>query len=78
MKSAGVRQLRQNLSVFLEEVKRGAEILVRERGKPVAKIVPYTPAHASPFPDLTAFRASVKYRGPPPSAVVLEDREDRL
>jgi len=37
---AGVAQLRAGLSRYLERVKAGQEILVTDRGRPVAKLVP--------------------------------------
>jgi prevent-host-death family protein len=37
---AGVRELRQNLSKYLERVREGARFEVTERGKPVALLVP--------------------------------------
>jgi prevent-host-death family protein len=37
---AGVRELRQNLSKYLERVKEGSRFEVTERGKPVALLVP--------------------------------------
>ena len=36
----GVRELRQNLSVYLQRVKRGETLVVTERGKPVARLTP--------------------------------------
>ncbi len=41
MKRIGVRELRQNASKWLELVKGGEVVTVCERGKPVAKLVPY-------------------------------------
>ncbi|MDQ3644820.1 MAG: type II toxin-antitoxin system prevent-host-death family antitoxin [Actinomycetota bacterium] len=40
MRSIGVRELRQNASRYLREVKRGATVEVTERGEPVARLVP--------------------------------------
>ena len=40
MKTASVTELKASLSKYLAKVKHGEEILVTERGKPVAKIVP--------------------------------------
>jgi prevent-host-death family protein len=37
---AGVRELRQNLSKYLERVKAGRRFEVTERGRPVALLVP--------------------------------------
>jgi prevent-host-death family protein len=42
MNRVGVRELRQNLSVYLRRVKRGETLEVTERGETVAKL---TPAH---------------------------------
>ena len=42
---AGVAELKAGLSRYLERVKAGHEILVTDRGQPVAKIVPI-PAEA--------------------------------
>ncbi|MGH3104090.1 MAG: type II toxin-antitoxin system Phd/YefM family antitoxin [Gaiellaceae bacterium] len=36
----GVRELRQNLSVYLRRVKRGETLEVTERGRPVARLTP--------------------------------------
>jgi prevent-host-death family protein len=40
MERVGVRELRQNLSVYLRRVKRGESLEVTERGNPVARLVP--------------------------------------
>jgi len=39
MISAGVKDVKNNLSRYLDQVKSGEEILITERGKPVARIV---------------------------------------
>ena len=36
----GVRDLRNNLSGYLDQVKDGAEVIVTEHGRPVARLVP--------------------------------------
>jgi prevent-host-death family protein len=41
MTTAAVSKLKASLSRFLAKVKAGDEIIVTERGKPVARIVPY-------------------------------------
>jgi prevent-host-death family protein len=38
--SVGVRELRQNLSVYLRRVKAGERLVVTERNLPVAELVP--------------------------------------
>ena len=40
----GVRELRQNLSVYLDRVKEGERLEVTEHGRPVALLVPLPPA----------------------------------
>jgi len=40
----GVRELRQNLSVYLDRVKEGERLEVTEHGQPVALLVPLPPA----------------------------------
>ena len=40
MRTAAVAELKASLSKFLARVKGGEEVLITERGKPVAKIVP--------------------------------------
>jgi len=40
MKTAAVSELKARLSEYLNQVKAGTEVLVTDRGKPVARIVP--------------------------------------
>jgi prevent-host-death family protein len=40
----GVRELRQNLSVYLERVVAGGRLAVTDRGRPVAMLIPLSPA----------------------------------
>ncbi len=47
----GVRELRQNLSVYLRRVKTGESLEVTEHGRPVALLVPLTEG-ASPLQRL--------------------------
>ena len=39
-RQVGIRELRANLSRLLDAVKEGREIVVTDRGKPVARLVP--------------------------------------
>jgi prevent-host-death family protein len=43
MKSVNIAELKNRLSAYLEEVKAGGEILVRDRNTPVARILPIVP-----------------------------------
>jgi prevent-host-death family protein len=40
MQKAAVSQLKAHLSEYLNQVKAGGEILITDRGKPVARLVP--------------------------------------
>jgi prevent-host-death family protein len=42
--SVGVRELRQNLSVYLERIKKGETLTVTDHGTPVAILRPLAPA----------------------------------
>ncbi|HMI80397.1 MAG TPA: type II toxin-antitoxin system prevent-host-death family antitoxin [Solirubrobacterales bacterium] len=93
MERVGVRELRQNLSKYLAEVKDGESFLVTERGVEVARLTP-SGGKDSPLARLVAERgatmprrdllelAAGSTRGPasgPPSSQVLEEiREDRV
>lgn len=39
MTTAGIKDIKNNLSRYLDRVKSGEEILITERGKPIARII---------------------------------------
>lgn len=39
MHEAGIKEIKNNLSRYLARVKSGEEILITERGKPIARII---------------------------------------
>jgi prevent-host-death family protein len=78
MRTAGVREARQNLSALLDEVKKGREIVITEHGRPVARLVPLLRPRAKGAPDFAAIRRRMPVFDPPLSATLDEDREDRL
>jgi prevent-host-death family protein len=78
MRRAGIREARQNLSALLEEVRKGREVVITERGRPVAKLVPPDRPRGRGVPDLAAFRRKMPVLDPPLSATVVEERTDRL
>lgn len=49
----GVRELRQNLSVYLDRVKAGETLRVTEHGRPVAQLAPLD-EHADAYGRLVA------------------------
>ena len=50
----GVRELRQNLSVYLDRVKDGESLEVTEHGHPVARLTPLDSAARSPYQRMVA------------------------
>ncbi len=78
MRTAGVREARQNLSALLDEVKKGREVVITERGRPVAKLVPPDRPRGRGVPNLAAFRRTMPVLDPPLSTTVAEEREDRV
>ena len=90
--AVGVRELRQNLSRYLDRVKAGEAFVVTERGREVARLTPAGPADSLvrlaaergatlPVGDLLELDASDgpwQGQGPPSGQVLDELREDRL
>jgi prevent-host-death family protein len=75
MRTAGVREARQDLSGLLDDVRKGREVVITDRGRPVARLVPVMAPR--PFPDLKAVRAKARTPQARLSEALLEDREDR-
>jgi prevent-host-death family protein len=87
----GVRELRQNLSVYLDRVKLGESLAVTERGQVVAVLRPVSVAEtiverlvadgrvARPDAPLAARRAPCRLADVPATASILDEvRQDRL
>jgi len=68
MRRAGVREARQNLSVLLGFVGRGHEVLITDRGRPVARLVAPLPLSVRPFAGRAAFRRGMPRLDPPLSS----------
>jgi prevent-host-death family protein len=51
MKAAKVSELKAGLSKYLARVKRGEQVVITERGRPVAKLVPMPPRPHDVEPD---------------------------
>lgn len=49
-----MREIRQNLSVFLRRVRQGETFTVTDHGAPVALLTPLPPAGGHPLADLIA------------------------
>jgi antitoxin (DNA-binding transcriptional repressor) of toxin-antitoxin stability system/predicted nucleic acid-binding protein len=70
VRQAGVREARQNLSVLLEFVSQGHEVLITDRGTPVARLVAPLPLSARPFGGRSALRRAMPRLDPPLSAAL--------
>ncbi len=91
--TVGSRELKVRLGTYLRRVQQGHRLVVTDRGRPVAEMVPVT--HASGLDAILAemeargeirrpvrkplphFRP-IENRGAPASDAVIEDREDRF
>jgi prevent-host-death family protein len=78
MRKAGIREARQNISGLIEMVRKGREILITDRGKPVARLAPAAKSRARAFLGRAAFRRSMPALQPPLSSSIGEGREDRI
>lgn len=76
MRTAGIREARQNLTSLLDDVRKGREVIITERGRAIARLVPVQ--ERKPFPDLAAFRRQFGNLGVSLSQAVIDDREDRV
>ena len=59
MKTAGVAELKAKLSGYLERVKAGEEIIVTERGKAIARVIPFTRSGPTPAEYEEMVRAGI-------------------
>lgn len=89
MDSIGIRELRQNASVWIAKAKAGVTIQITDRGRPVARLVPIAPAEQArdhliaegqllpaAAPRFPLSRADL-IEGPPLSSILDEQRSDR-
>ncbi len=76
MRTAGIREARQNLTSLLDDVRKGRQVVISDRGRPVAMLVPVRPSEG--FPDLKAVRRRVRAGRAKLSEAIVEDRDDRL
>jgi len=76
MKTAGIREARQNLTALIEEVRKGRQVVITDRGKPVARLVPPEEPARRPFRSLAWFRRTMPVANPPVSQAVIEERDE--
>ena len=46
MKTVNIGTIKNNLSAYLQEVRKGEEVIVQDRKRPIARIVPIVPDEA--------------------------------
>jgi len=76
VKEAGIREARQNLTALIEEVRKGHEVTITDRGKPVARLVPPQAEPRRPFAGATEFRRRMPVLPLPLSTTIVDDRVD--
>jgi prevent-host-death family protein len=69
------KEARAKLSSLLKKVEKGDEIVVVRRGKQVARLIPFQRKEKH-LPQLREFRASIKIKGKPLSAIISHSREE--
>ena len=89
MESVGIRELRQNASVWVAKAKAGLTIQITDRGRPVARLVPIGPSEQARDQLIaegqlvpagvprSPLRATDLIKGPPLTSILDEQRSDR-
>jgi prevent-host-death family protein len=82
MRRATVRDLRNRYTVLLRWIRAGEEIVITRRGKPVARLVPESPAAAlevdwSRSPAVTRDRAHARMLGAEEAASLIHEAGGR-
>lgn len=77
MKTLTIREAREGLSHPDQMFADSDEVLVMNRGEPVARILPVQP-RKKPFRSLAAFRARQPFQETPSEVLISEDREERF
>ena len=74
MLEVNVKEARSKLSILLDRVERGEEIIIKRRGKKVALLV--SPKRENALPSLTKFRESISTTGKSLSQTVVDLRKE--
>jgi prevent-host-death family protein len=73
--SIGVKEARSCFSSLLDQVEKGKEVVIRRRGKEVARMIP-PPGQEKHLPSLKDFRAGISVNGESLSRTVIRDRRE--
>ena len=74
MLEVNVKEARSKLSILLDKVERGEEIIIKRRGKKVALLV--SPKRENALPSLRKFRESISTTGKSLSETVIDLRKE--
>jgi prevent-host-death family protein len=78
MRTSGLREARHHLATLIDEVKKGREVVITDRGRVVARLVAPAPPKGQGLPDLAAFRSAQPRVSPPLSQMIAADRDDPI
>lgn len=70
-----VKEARSKFSSILDQVREGDEVIIRRRGKEIARLVP-PKGEGKRLPGLKKFRAAIRVKGESLSAVVKRGRTE--
>ncbi len=71
-----VKQARSKISEMLDQIEKGAEMVILRRGKKVARLVPFDITEKKRLPDLKKFRDSISCNAESLGNTVLLNRND--
>lgn len=69
----GVKEFRDQLSLILDKIQNGEEIIIKRRGKKIAKIINYKEM-ATPLESIKDFREKIHIKGKTLSQTVIYQR----
>ncbi len=75
MSKISVEEASRNLKAILEQVAKGEEVILVEKDKPVARLVP-PQSREEWLASMKEFRASLRVKGEPLSATVIKARQE--
>jgi prevent-host-death family protein len=76
MRKVGLREARHHLAALIDEVRKGREVVITERGRAVARLVPPSGPEGRGLPNLKALRVSLEPAAAPLSSLIAGDRDD--
>ncbi len=71
-----VKEARAQFSSLLNQVMDGGEVVIRRRGKEIARLVPPRGGEGRRLPSLSDFRRSIRLKGEPLSTMVRKGRKE--